>query len=104
MASNFWNSTHFKRWLFTKEHIRAVRERQPPGAELTQRNLVYAIQSVGRALRFDQIVIATAVLFFRRVLFKEFTPYVIIICLDGVFFWFSYRTDTDTFCFNSRLI
>lgn len=39
--------------------------------EKLHRQLIFAIQQVGKMLRFDQIVIATATLFFKRFLIKD---------------------------------
>ncbi|KAH9253619.1 hypothetical protein BASA81_008455 [Batrachochytrium salamandrivorans] len=75
MACNFWASSHCKRWLFSKAHIQQIRaqqhERASQDLENLHRQLIFAIQQVGKALRFDQIVAATGTLFFKRLLIKD---------------------------------
>ena len=73
MASNFWQSSHFQRWIFTREETAKIRQgiydkvKYPTEKELLlQGHFVRHIQSIGRKLRYKQVVVATATTFFKR--------------------------------------
>uniref|UniRef100_H2YLX5 Cyclin-C n=1 Tax=Ciona savignyi TaxID=51511 RepID=H2YLX5_CIOSA len=71
MAGNFWQSSHCKQWILTKEFL--LRERngdlQVMGEVDYQKLMMFfanVIQSIGEHLKLRQQVIATATVFFKR--------------------------------------
>ena len=73
MASNFWQSSHYLRWMFTKEKVKdmrrniQIRTNFPTEHELViQTYFIRHIQLIGRRLRYKQVVVATATAFFKR--------------------------------------
>lgn len=73
MSANFWQSSHFTRWTFSKDEIARYREsnfkrrRFPIEKEIALLNhYILLIQSVGKRIDCNQIVVATATSFFRR--------------------------------------
>jgi cyclin C len=75
MAANFWLSSQFTRWTYSKIEVTAYREKLLQAHKFDQELLlphyIFLIQAVGKRLDFHQIVIATAVTFFRRFYLKE---------------------------------
>jgi len=77
MAADYWMSSHFKRWLFTREQLTELRtaiyERKRFDTE-KELHLIAAyikvIQTVGKHLQYQQMVIATAVTFLKRFYLK----------------------------------
>jgi cyclin C len=73
MAANFWQSSHFNRWTFTKERLSALREEMQTRTKFaTEKELILQahytrqVQNLGKKLGYKQIVIATATTFFKR--------------------------------------
>ena len=72
MAANFWASTHFRRWLLTKEEVTRRRRTglREPGDEEMEKimrpHLVVYAQALGKRLHLLSRVTATAVVFISR--------------------------------------
>ena len=73
MAANFWQSSHFKRWTFSKERIASLRAEMQSRTKfstekelLVQAHFIQQIQNLGKKLNYKQIVIATAATYFKR--------------------------------------
>ncbi|KIY43058.1 C/H/G cyclin [Fistulina hepatica ATCC 64428] len=88
MATDFWSSTHYKRWIVdrvTIQHARVNDILYVPDAEYLDFLSIYfanAIAKLGKRLHFRQRVIATATVFFRRFYLKnsycETDPFLVI--------------------------
>ncbi|KAL4067109.1 cyclin-like protein [Scleroderma yunnanense] len=88
MATDFWSSTHYKRWLMDRATIRQARADDLQYVDdpeyFTYFSLFFAnvVTKLGRKLLFKQRVIATAIVFFRRFYLKnsycETDPFIVI--------------------------
>jgi len=89
MAANFWASSHFNSWIFTKEQLVQSGHKKDKvetklGEDEIRRVMVHysiQIQALGKKLSLRQRAIATAIVYFRRFYFKnnfiEFCPRLI---------------------------
>ncbi|KAI6014986.1 cyclin-like protein [Pisolithus orientalis] len=88
MATDFWSSTHYKRWIVDRATLRQARAddmRYVDDPEIfVYFSLFFAnsITRLGKKLGFRQRVIATAIVFFRRFYLKnsycETDPFIVI--------------------------
>ncbi|KAL1663234.1 cyclin-like protein [Schizophyllum commune] len=88
MATDFWESSHYKRWLVDHATLRQARTEDlnyvenPEHIEFLSIYFANAIAKLGKKLGFRQRVIATATVFFRRFYLKnsycETDPFIVI--------------------------
>ncbi|KAI6160695.1 cyclin-like protein [Pisolithus thermaeus] len=88
MATDFWSSTHYKRWIVDRATLRQARATDMRYVDdpeyFIHFSLFFAnvITKLGKKLAFRQRVIATAIVFFRRFYLKnsycETDPFIVI--------------------------
>ncbi|KAF9236634.1 cyclin-like protein [Melanogaster broomeanus] len=88
MATDFWASSHYKRWIVDRATLRQARADDLQHIDdpdfLTYLSVFFAnaITKLGKKLNFRQRVIATAIVFFRRFYLKssycETDPFIVI--------------------------
>ncbi|XP_075249452.1 cyclin-C-like [Convolutriloba macropyga] len=92
MSGNFWNSSHFRQWLFDKEDLLLGRQAdlQRLSTEEYQKVHIFfgqLIQAIGEELKVRQQVIATAIIYFKRFYsrysLKDIDP--ILLCPTSLF-------------------
>ena len=92
MSGNFWNSSHFRQWLFDKEEMLLGRQADLQRLTCEEYQKVHIffgqlIQAIGEELKVRQQVIATAIIYFKRFYsrysLKDIDP--ILLCPTSVF-------------------
>ncbi|KIY69116.1 C/H/G cyclin [Cylindrobasidium torrendii FP15055 ss-10] len=88
MTSNFWTSTHYKRWIVDRSTIQQARSddlrflEDPELLDFFEIYFANAIAKLGSKLNLRQRVIATATIFFRRFFLKnsycEMDPFLVV--------------------------
>lgn len=88
MATDFWASSHFKRWIFDRATLRQARADDlryvddPEHLDFLAIFFANLISKLGKKLQLRQRVIATATVFFRRFYIKnsycETDPFIVI--------------------------